>query len=90
MKRPKKILGWVMRFWMWSHLMREEKFWNGEATQKVLRKGSQEITNEAAYLVQLGYFVPYQTMKCCHSLLETIPLLNNKKTSLLSLKFLEH
>ena len=75
---------------MWSRLMSEGKFWNGEATQKVLRKGSQEITNEAANLAHLGYFVPNYTMKCCHSLLDTVPLLNNNKTSLLSTKCLEY
>ena len=53
-KRPKKILGWVMRCWMWSHLMSEGKFWNGEETQKLLSRGSQEITNEALHLVKLG------------------------------------
>ena len=41
-------------------------------------------------LVKLGYFVPYQTTKCCHSLMETIPLLNNNKTSVISIKFLEY
>ena len=90
MKRPKTILGWVMRCWMWSHLMSEGKFWNGEATQKVLSRGSQEKTNEAAYLLQPGCFVPYQIMKCGHSHLETIPAWYNNKTSLLFVKFLKY
>ena len=59
MKRPKAILGWVMRCWMCSHLMSEGKFWNGEATQKALSQGSQEITNEPAKCLSCTTWIKY-------------------------------